>query len=269
MLIKQRASFALALAAASATAQPSILIDDFTQTSDPALYPEVAIAAEPPILSLLSSISDPFGLINGTTARRSVQFSSFIDEMGPFIPFTTDPLTNTQTVDLDPAAGELSSVSVGLGNPNFALTYAAVPGDSLDLDLSPLEAVVITYRSNADFTAELVLANTGGGGASDRVAANRVDLAFAAGANTLLVALESVSGLAQEPDLSTFPDVTFTDLPDADFSSIDTLTLSFDNAPEGLEFALSNIAIIPEPGSAALLLLAPTALMARRRRLGL
>jgi hypothetical protein len=258
-LVSTSLAAALGLLVCVGASAQTLVVDDFTQTSDSSLFPATADAVFP---AFLQFVEDPFGTIAGNDAARTVIFSPILSAQQVI----DGGFSGQQTVDLDTAAGTLSTTSTGDGAPAFGLVYTGDAVDNnLDLNVTGTSFLEFYYSSNDNFSADLALTNNDDAGTI--VAGNNVTIDFTAGDNRLLVPLSSITGAVSvglPPNQTTAPNVNLTSL---DGLSLLTGIGSSPATPEGLAFTLDRVAfVVPEPGSLALLSGALLAGAARRRR---
>jgi len=261
--IRSKSLVAAILTALAYPASATILIDDFTQTEDPALYPATREASFPTFTQFLT---DSFGSIGGVPAARTVVYTPLLSTDQAI----SGDFSGQQTISLDTSAGELTSTSTGDGAPLIAVTWSPATTDTnLNLDASGESGIFIEYQTSDSFEARLDLINSDDADANTFVAGNNTTVLFDAGRNSLFIPFSEVNGVNT---VQVFSGITVENvpIPSVDLTSLDGIsllsnTLSDPNFPEGVTFTLSRVSLIPEPASASIVLMG-SALMASRRR---
>ena len=200
------------------SANGGILIDNFTQTSDPGLYPAVEEAKFPAVTQFLG---DPFGTIDGVDAARVMAFNPALSP-GQAIGGAFD---GEQTIELDTSAGTLTSRSTGDGRPLFLLAYTPqTPSVRFDLDVSGESGLRLRYNTSQDVSVGISLFNAGDDDPNDFVAGNQIQVLLQADEQELFIPLSDISTALTEVDLSS-SDLPIITLPDLDPTSLDSISL--------------------------------------------
>lgn len=239
-----------------------LVIDDFSQPGG--TFPLVSEA-----IDSQASASTEGAIGGGAIARSILQFASFD---GPAVGAEGREPVGTLTTGLDTAAGALTVTATGDVLPTFVLAYGASGDQPLDLDVSGEEGLLIEYETNLAFDLDVSLTNTDASGTI--VAGNQNIARLTPGGGPLFLAFEEFTGVLMGQRFNSQPPfVERFDLPGLDTSSLDGVGFltnaaqASDNRliPAGLQFSVGRVAFVPEPASAALVLLGGAALLSRRR----
>ena len=229
----------------------TLLVDDFSEVSDPGLYPIVKtypttspIVVDEPVLSTVG------GLRLLTVAP------------GPTIPPPNPiPPGITLTVDIDTTEGKLSSVASADSTTFLFLAWASNTSTPMSVDISGEMDLVIDYgNANADFQVEVTLSNLDDSDPNTVTGANQGQYTLAStAAGQLRVPLSSIN----IPVNNVLGGGTF---PAIDLTSVDAVSILFESSETGSSLDISRVEFIPEPSSACLLVLCMGLISARRLR---
>ncbi|MEO1496242.1 MAG: hypothetical protein AAFV43_03735 [Planctomycetota bacterium] len=221
------------LVAGLAACAEAVLIDDFTQTDDPSIYPKTQFALEP-----LEIVADPAANVFGGVRGFALLPQTLT------VPV---PATVAMTTDLDTTAGELTTTASSDAAFQFALFWSSDDIDTpVGFDLTPFNRFVIEYSANAAMEIEVVLSNVAPGSTAPVAGLQRTLALPAATDGIYEIALMDINELV--------PDVLGTPIggptvffPSLDPTSLDGISFIISSATPGASLTLSSVQLIPEP----------------------
>lgn len=227
---------------ATTSAHAYILIDDFTLTENPALYPATAPATEPPTRR---EVVDTFGFVDGQQAQRRFAITPSAESIAV-------PSSGEQTADL--IDGTLRFTT----NGGFGFVYlewiGPNPTRELNIDASGEAGILIDYTTNVTVDVLLQLWTFDG---ARPAAGNNAVIQLLPNQNRTFIPFEDIDLIAQIGEGHPSTGIEFRDAPPVDLTKIDQIALwiadldQFDIArPLDHDISFRRLALVPEPSIA-------------------
>ncbi|MEM6333427.1 MAG: hypothetical protein AAF823_08835 [Planctomycetota bacterium] len=235
-----------------------ILIDDFTQTENPRLYPTIAPTTDP---FTRREVADTFGFIEGRPAQRRFAITP-----------TAAPTLGT------PAGEQVANLTDGAlrftTNGGFGFVFLEWIGTNatreLDIDASAESGIWIDYTTNVAVDVLLQLWTQDG---LEVVAGNSAVVRLSPTRESVFIPFEDVALVAQAGEGNPSTGFVTRDLPPLDRGEIDHITLWIaDLEPFGItrplnhEISFKRVAFVPEPTTTLIGLAVAVGMLGCRRR---
>lgn len=227
-----------------------ILIDNFSEVSDPGLYP---IVREYP--TALSYVTDAELSSTIGPARTIYPIAGPLGLYDPEADYSV-------TVNVDTALEQLTSVASADSTMWLILLWTGGDVDPIDANVSGFSELVINYDASTDFDLSINFSNTVTGTFDTSGSSDGFFTLPAATNSQFRIPLDQINQLVHiplEPPDSYYPPV--------DLTSLDGITIQFQTLEVGATLTLDRLQfVVPEPATTVLLLLGLATLALRYRQ---